>query len=344
MKIKFYTFTLIYFFSCSLHAKQEVSVTTDYFDKNFDVVNYIDKIDTSSIPKQLTRLKLRYDYDFGGVNLGISAGTERGIITRQSEPYEVSNEFNQYSFHLGQSSQSKRHRTQLEFGHIQQKNITLDCVQRSGLLLGGNCEDADFRLLDGDLFTQTGERTYLPVLRSEAFAEFAKISYYYYFKFYALYISLNGQLSYFDIQHDTQSPLFALSSDFLLDAVYNGKTLRSVISDIQTELPQQTAWQDFVLSVSAEVLYPFGPGKFNSRVGVLRSEKRDYLQEQRYKNNLFLELGYEFVINNDLSLKIYGTAYRHYLQGIQPILYTPKTAKFFAHPYGEISANLTYSF
>ena len=174
MNMKLYTFVLVHFFVWPLHAKHSVSVTTDYFDKNFDVVNYIDKIDTSSIPEQLTRLKVRYDYDLGSINVGISGGIEKGRITRQSEPYEVSNQFNQYAFHIGQRSQNKRHRTQLDIGHIQQKNITLDCVQRSGVLLGGNCLDADFRLLDGDLFAQTGERTYLPVLSSEASADFAK--------------------------------------------------------------------------------------------------------------------------------------------------------------------------
>ena len=338
------TFIFLTLLVWPLQAKQEVSVTTDYFDKNFDIVNYIDKIDTSSIPEQLTRIKLRYNYDVGYINLGFSAGTERGRITRNVEPYEVSNQFNQYSFHLGQRSNDKRHHTQLEIGSIQQKNITLNCVQRSGVLLGGNCSDADFRLLDGDLLAQTGERAYLPVLRSEASAEFAKLNYLYYFKFYSLNMSLNGQLSYFNIQHDTQSPLFGLSSDFLLDTVYNGKTLRSVINDIQQELPQQSAWQDLVLTISAEVFYPVGPGRFNSKLAVLHSEKRDYQQDQRYKNNLFLELGYEFMVSKDLSIKIYGTAYRHYLQGIQPILYTPKTARFFAHPYGELSLFFSYSF
>ena len=339
-----FIFLSLLFVVWPLQAKHAVSLTTDYFDKNFDVVNYIDNIDTSSIPEQLTRLKVQYDYDLGSINVGISGGTEKGRITRQSEPYKVSNQFKQYSLHIGQRSQNKRHRTQLDIGHIQQKNITLDCVQRSGVLLGGNCLDADFRLLDGDIFAQTGERTYLPVLSSEASADFAKLNYYYYLKFYSLYVSLNGQLSYFDIQHDTQSPLFALSSDFLLDTVYNGKTLRSVINDIQNELPQQTPWQDLILSFSAEAFYPIGPGKLHTKVGVLRSEKRNYLQEQRYKYNLYLGLGYEVILHNNLSVKLYGTAYRYYLQGIQPILYTPKTAKFFAHPYGEISLSFHYTF
>lgn len=79
------------------------------------------------------------------------------------------------------------------------------------------------------------------------------------------------------------------------------------------------------------------------------SEKIDYQGQQKHKNNTYLKAGVQYQFSSQLILGLSGKIYQHYLQGVQlqgvqPILCTPKTAKFFAHPYGEFKAYFKWRF
>ena len=91
------------------------------------------------------------------------------------------------------------------------------------------------------------------------------------------------------------------------------------INELKQELLQQTPWYDAVFGVNFDF-------------------------EQSYKQNAYIKIGFAKRLMNNLTVDVSGTAYQHYLQGIQPILYTPKTAKFFAHPYGELNLSIHYRF
>lgn len=325
-------------------ANSIVTFELDYFSKDLDVVNYIDKINTSSIPEELVRFNIDYAYDFGDVVVGGYIGREKGGLSRPVEPLKINNVFTDIGVYATRFNANRKHSFTGTLGHLKQQNITLDCVQRSNILLGGNCPESDFRLLDGDYFESTGERRYLSVLQSDAKSHYAKVSHTYHSNSHSTKFSITTSLDYHYIDHNSDSPLFELTSDFLLDSVIQGQTLRSVISDLKQELPQQTPWHDLVFGIRLDGAYRVGYGQVYGAIGALYSEKIDYDQLQQYKHNTYLTFGYATRVIEGLVLDISGTAYQHYLQGVQPILYTPKTAKFFAYPYAELSLTLHYSF
>lgn len=331
--------------SISAHtAEHKIDIKIDNFSKDLDFVNYLDKINTSSIPEKLYRTQFGYTYIGSSHEFGGSVSHEVGNISRPVEPLSIENTFTQYELYLSKFNWNRKHQFSLHAGIIEQEDISLDCVQRGNVLLGGSCDNADFRLLDGDFLEQSASRRYLPVLDSSASAIYAKLIHtlnYYTSKYKH---SINTVLSIHQIEHHTESPLFALTSDFLLDSQLQGQSLRNIISDLQAELPQQKAWYDITLDISVESAYKVGDGSVYGQIGLLYSEKLDYESDQQYKQNTYIKLGYKTELIERLSINVSGIAYHHYLQGVQPILYTPKTAKFFAHPYGEISIGMTYHF
>jgi hypothetical protein len=66
--------------------------------------------------------------------------------------------------------------------------------------------------------------------------------------------------------------------------------------------------------------------------------------EINYNHNTGLDLALWFKPNTDFMLYIKGQISQHNLLGIDPLAYNRKTSKFFAQPYGKISAGISYSF
>jgi hypothetical protein len=77
---------------------------------------------------------------------------EKDNVSRTVQPFEVVNVFNGYQLDYSILSLDNSQEIQIAVGLLDQSEVTLDCVQRTGILLGGDCADADFRLLDGVLF------------------------------------------------------------------------------------------------------------------------------------------------------------------------------------------------
>jgi hypothetical protein len=322
----------------------KINLSTDYFSKDFDVANYLDKIETSSIPESVQRHHIDYAYFYNNWIIALSAGNESGSVVRNVQPFEVQNKFSSHEVQISYLFDNRQQMLTVGLGQTNQDKISLDCVERRTVLLGGSCDGADFRLLDGDNFDLTGESDYLSVLTSDARQQHLYFTHAYFTSLGNTLVKLNSSIKYHYITHNTSSPLFALESDFLLDSEFKGQTLRSIIAELKDELPQESGWHDVVFEVNAEFKQRFENLEFIGSIGVLYSDKLNYEGLQHFKNNAFLSTGFQYRFQNNVLVGFTGKIYKHYLQGIQPILYTPKTSRFFAHPYGEISANLTYSF
>ena len=331
-------------FSAMSDTHHNIVLSTEYFTKDFDVTNYLDKVETSSIPESLQRFHIDYEYNVGNWIVGLSTGRESGKIKRKVQPFSINNKFSFYDIQVAYFHDNKKQITEFEIGQITQDKITLDCVERRDVLLGGNCENADFRLLDGDTFERTGESRYLPVLLSDAKQHHFLLGHAYITSINSVLVRLNASIKSHYIKHNFDSPLFEIESRFLLDSEFKGMTLRSIITELKSELPQYSGWYDIVFESNVEFRKRIENIEFDVQLGILYSEKIDYQGQQKYKNNTYLKAGVQYQFSSQLMLGFSGKIYQHYLQGVQPILYTPKTAKFFAHPYGELEAYLHWRF
>ena len=105
--------------------------------------------------------------------------------------------------------------------NAKQADVTIDCYERSGVVLGGACQEADFQLIDGDLLLETGETSAFPVLTSSAEALSAELSInaWYRLKGWSadgtwsslpLLLGHSLKFSASEVKHDSYSPLYDL--------------------------------------------------------------------------------------------------------------------------------------
>jgi hypothetical protein len=328
-------------------AKTVANFQFDYFDQSLDVLDYIEKIDTSSLPESLERFHIDLLVDLNeSYSLGFRYTREDGDITRVVEPTFISNQFNTVEYIVVHNKPISEMTSKLYFsvGHTQQREIIMECVQRGFVLLGGNCVNADFQLIDGNAFENSNEFNYLPVLSSSVKASYFKVEPSLFTQIGKLNIRYFLNVNLYNIQHDYKSALFDIQSDFLLDSTINNSSLRQTIGDLREELPQLNAWQDLVLGIGTQLSYQTDDLTTSVSIRFLHSHKINFEKPSLYRNNAELATKFDYAVSSALSIFIKGTAYLHYLQGVQPILYTEKSSRYFEHPYGELSLGMTYQF
>ena len=162
----------LYFFPDADTRLGAISSEYTAFDEAFDVLDYLEKIGTSSRPQSANSL------DFGltlkpteKLKIFFERETSKGTVKRLSEPFSVESKVEGDTlgvslewFNLG----AKPLIWSLTHSKREQNPLVVDCYEYAGVVLGGSCDSASFRFLDSELYSQTGERVYLPVLNSRA--------------------------------------------------------------------------------------------------------------------------------------------------------------------------------
>ena len=332
----------------NLYANTVVNIEYDYFNQSLDVLNYINKIDLSTLPESLQRYHFQLLHEVDNYNaVGLRFSRENGVITRVVQPLSVSNRFDTTELFLKHKNQILYKiidEFQLSFGYIRQRDIELECIERSSILLGGDCFDADFQLIDGDAYEASGEFRYLPVLSSSSESSYIKLEPSRYGFIGDLSVRYFANIALYNIKHRYDSALFAIRSDFLLDSTLNNTTLRQTIVELKNELPQLGSWQDIVMGLGTQLMYRTGSVKSLTTLRLMHSHKINYDKPSLYRNNIQFTTQIDYSITSDLVLYAKASAYLHYLQGIQPILYTDKSSRYFQHPYAELSLGVEYKF
>jgi len=348
------------------HKETRVAAEYTYFDEGLDVLDYASEIESRSKPESADTVNISISNRFfERVPITYQYETISGRVTRDGEPFELDSTVNGHRLEseiyigsercntisirdgCGSGSEGFTLSTILGFGIRKQEPLTIDCVDEEGILLGGNCDDADFRLMDGDHFLDTGERIYYPVLNTLAEEQ----------RFYVglvargvfldklqLFQSLRYQRSKIEIT--TTSPLFQITESFLLNASYNDKSLGKIIADLKQEIPQDTPWYENALRYEIGVSLPFTDSLFgNTTLSFYKVRRSDYEpnpQREDYDSNIVLNMSLWYT-RGPMALYIRGQASNHYLLGVEPISYNRKTNKFFEHPYGHLSIGLVFS-
>ena len=337
-----------------------------YFDESLDVLDYGAKIESRSKPESadtinfsisnrlLDRAILTYQYE-----------TTTGRVTRDGEPFELESQVDGHRLEseiflgsqrcerisirdgCGAGSDGFIISTTLGFGVREQDDLSIDCIEDQGVILGGGCDSADFRLMDGDHFLETGERLYYPALTSLAKEQRAYIG----LNFRTVIqdkLQLNQSLRFqrSKIETGTTSRLFDINDPFLLNTVYHGLSLGGVIDELKQELPQTTPWYENAFRYEIAGSMPLTDSLFGSlALSFYKVKRPDYEpnpEREDFDNNIVLNASLWYT-GEFFAVYLRAQASNHYLLGVEPISYNRKTNKFFGHPYGHLSAGIVVS-
>ena len=323
-----------------------VLVASDYsyFSDDLDVIGYLDSLQGSSRPEKYRQSAVSLAYKFDAWRPFIEYREVSGSVERSSQPFEVESNADYYGVGLAYSAGDADEGGSVVFTltSATQDDVTIDCYERSGVVLGGACEEADFQLIDGDLLLEAGDTVAYPVLTSSAEALSAELALNWWRRWssYPILLGHTLKITASEVEHDSYSPLYDLQSSFLLNTPFNGKTLGALISELQDDLPQQSPWQEAVIRYDFAASYFIDDWIVSASLGALYAKRFNYadpLEREQYNSN-FVVTGEVWYQLQDGSIYLKGEAFSNYLLGVDPLAYTNKSSRFFEHPYGQITA------
>ena len=327
-----------------------------YFDTSLDLLDFASKVESSSRPEQSSSTQLSV---LVPVNEKLRVGYEytdsSAQVSRTAEPFSLETKGNEHQISVRYQLGHFRHYLKfpialnLSASTVKQEKLEIDCYAHGGLILGGSCDSADIRLLDGATRIRTGERIYYPAMTVDGKAKVYRIGLEvrgHFLNDLPFYQKIDFQSSRVDLNYS--SKLLEISDPFLLNASFRGVALGDTINSLSSQLPQQSPWTERALIV-----------EFGSKVDLIdrvsasmalkhyRIDRANYeyaVNEVNYNHNTALDLALWFKPSNGLMVYAKGQISQHNLLGIDPLAYNRKTSKFFAQPYGKISAGISYSF
>ena len=334
------------------HEQASAQVEFSYFDLSFDLLNYADKIQSRSKPEEVQGLSLSLHMPLAQrVSFDYQHTDTLSKVSRSAQPYELETEGFEHKLQLNYwLSRNPRFSTFLHAGltYAKQKPVEIDCYEYSGLILGGTCEEADIRLLDGQALINEGKRIYYPALSTDAntlgFAIGATVTNnwpagieaYQYIGFEQTKINVRYESDVLDVQ-----------DPFALNLSYKGYKLGDVISELRDELPQDTPWQERTWSIEAGAKKNVGAKFFvTGSLRHYRVNRIDYLpndESEDFTHNTVLNLAAWYVPTKALKIYLRGEATTNNVLGIEPIAYNRKSNKFFAHPFGQLSIGFVFA-
>jgi hypothetical protein len=337
------------------HSASEKAVAQfefSYFDASFDFLDYAEKIQSRSKPDQVKESsvslhmpvaqRISFDYQYTDTF---------SRITRSAQPYELSTDGFKHQLQGNYwLTRSERFSTFLHIGldYAKQKPIEIDCYDYNGLVLGGTCEEADFRLLDGQALINDQQTIYYPAMSTDAnsfgFSLGATVTNNWPGDIEA-YQYLGFEQTKINVRY--RSDILKIADPFALGISFKGYTLGDVISELKADLPQDTPWKDRTWVVEAGAKKNFGSHFFIT--GALRYyavSRVDYIaneQNEDYNGNTVLNLAAWYVPTAAIKVYLRGEASTNNVLGSEPIAYNRKTSKFFAHPFGQLSVGFIFS-
>ena len=321
-----------------------------YFDSELDVIGYLDALPAGARPDQYDQSKIEIGYKLGNWQPYARYQKVEGSVVRPSRPFEVASDAEYVTvgavYSVGDAGQGRAARFSLS--EAKQAEVTIDCYERSGVILGGSCSEADFQLIDGDLLLETGESVAFPVLTSSANALTAELALDWWRQWSNLPLLIGQRLTIkaTEVEHDSYSPLYDLQSSFLLNTPFNGVALGSLISDLKDDLPQSDPWSEAVVRYDVSANLFVGNWIFGGTVGgiyVKRFGYDDPMGRAQYDANASAA-GYVWYQFEKATVFLEAEAFSNYLLGVDPLAYTSKSSRFFEHPYGQVTVGFIATF
>ena len=230
-----------------------------------------------------------------------------------------------------------------------QDELRIDCFERLGVVLGGTCPEADFRLVDGDRFLSGEQSLPEPVLvtNGESSAVRIGVRASKNYRFLGLVVHETA-LKISDVSSSSSSALFLLESPFVLGSRYQDVTLGEVIESVRLRAPQDKPWREYAWSYSLTT-----ERNLSSNASAILSLSYTRVWRDRYERrqdqlnwdqNVGLSASVKIALSNSWTVFAGGELFSNYLLGVDEIAYNQTTSKYFEHPYARVRAEMRFSF
>ena len=146
-------------------------------------------------------------------------------------------------------------------------------------------------------------------------------------------------------EFDWLSPVEDIKSGFLYNLTYSGEKLGNIIESILTNMPQRTPWNTYIYGIDIKKDFIFYKNLiFFNEYSFLSIKQSDYDKINNIPNsNMSLTSGLRLKIN-DLSLEIFGKAYKNNLYGFEHISFNQRSEHHFDQNFASIGISLKYNF
>ncbi|MDA8954064.1 hypothetical protein N9H90_09935 [Pseudomonadales bacterium] len=325
----------------------------DYFGDEIDYFDYINSAAVGTVPQSLANSAFEVGASigrFGTVNYGYIVN--HGAATRNTQPFKISSvtRAHQIGFSKGLGkafSHSWSFSSYLQYRSQGEEDI--DCFERLGIVIGGNCSEADFRLIDGDATLSGNEANSLSVLSTAGQSRSAllQVTARRDVPFLGVVTHAVG-LKASSIDFSFQSPLFDIESPFLLSSKIGGVSLDDVIGDVKRRSPQQVSWHEYVFSYEVglrrDLTGNVSGGLDVTYYRVWRNEYTPNAGQPKINSNFSFAASVTYNSTKHWSFTLGAEAFTNYLLGVDEMAYNQTTARYFDEPYGRLIAEITFIF
>ena len=321
----------------------ELAVSEAKFDDGLDVLGYMDNF-SGSKPKVATISEYSASYQFeNGLRLTLEQNTSHAEVVRPSIPkfIETDAETDFYSISFPFSSESRVYEIELFSTETIQDPTTIDCYEFGTIVIGGSCAQADVKLIDPSIYQTTGERVYLPVLKTTGSSEGSGLNLRIKNKINDSFnISHTISVSQEEIALTFDSAVLNTTDSFLRGIKVNGVATGDLLDQFRNELPQQTPWTENIFKYSFNSTYGLSKRlALSGRFTFLKVSRDDYLKnpsKKDFNSNFLIDLGFFFELQKNVLFYSRLSLSSQYLLGITPISYNRRTNHLFDHPYGQL--------
>ena len=196
-----------------------------YFDRSLDVFGFVDefqgaKPETAELRRlgfmyvHPERYRVQYEHTYS-----------QGEVVKPTQPKKLATTAGSHHVQLhipigdlGTWSTE----VSVSLGYTSQKETEIDCYTRGQLTLGGQCEEADFRLFDVETFDSTGEVFPIPVLSVQGRQRKVGLSYSASRAFSGWLVTSELSFSHSQVSVRSASALFDIDGPLILDSSFSG--------------------------------------------------------------------------------------------------------------------------
>lgn len=325
----------------------------DYFGEEIDYLDYLNSATGGTLPKSLVNSAFEVGTSIGSrgaVKYGYIAN--KGAATRETQPFKISSATHAHQLGFSKGLGNALSHNWFFSSYLQyrsQGKEVIDCFERLGLVIGGNCSEADFRLTDGDAMLGGSGTNRLSVLSTAGQSRSAFLQVTASREAHSVGVVTQAVgLKVSSVNFSSQSPLFDIESPFLLSSKIGGVSLRDVIVDVKRRSPQQDSWHEYVFSyglgLRRDLIRNVSAGLDVTYYRVWRNGYTPTPGQPAFNSNFSFAASVTYNCVQHWSFTLGAEAFTNYLLGVDEMSYNQTTARYFDEPYGRLTAAITFNF